>query len=454
MTALAPTLALDRLAEEAVSHLQTLLRFDTTNPPGNEIAAATYLREQLEAEGITTKIIEPLPGRASIWARLPGTGAQRPLMLVSHTDVVPVERERWTVDPFGGELRDGFIYGRGAVDMKQMTAIELTLMLDVARRVRAGESPPSRDLIFLAVADEERSGAHGMAWIAEHMPELLDAEYALNEGGGMAIDLGKQRIYLCEAAQKGSVHVTLRATGRPGHAAFPHQESAVVRLSQAISRLAATPLPIHVTKTARRFIRMVAHTQPQPQRAVFLQALNPLFSESVMNRMPDRDTANGLRAILHNTVSATILQAGSALNVIPGEAIANIDCRIIPGQTAESAAAEIRKRINDPNVAVEVDPHSPGYEFSSTTPLFAAISEAITRHEPGSIVAPYLFPAVSDSRFLAPRGVTSYGFVPHRPEPGIPSVQSLAHGHDERISVANVRFGTQILYDVLAAISK
>ena len=342
------TLNWDALVAEAKGHLQALLRCDTINPPGNEYLAAAYVREQLLAAGIEPRMIEPTPGRVSVWARLPGTGTARPLLLVSHTDVVPVERDRWTADPFGGEERDGFIYGRGAVDMKDMLALELTLFLHFARLAKTNGPQLSRDLILLAVADEEDGGTHGMAWIVDHMPELVEAEYALNEGGGMGIDFGKQRVYLCEMAQKGAIRVTLRARGEPGHAALPHNESAVARLAHALSRITAGPLPMHVIPTTRRFIQAIAATQPQPKRSVFLQVLNPLLSESVLKTLPDRNVANALRALLHNTASPTILQAGSALNVIPSEATAQLDCRIVPGQTVTTLTNELRARIGDP----------------------------------------------------------------------------------------------------------
>jgi acetylornithine deacetylase/succinyl-diaminopimelate desuccinylase-like protein len=447
------SLAIDAeaLTAEARRHLIALLRYDTTNPPGNEYLAAAYLRDQLAEVGITAQWIEPAPGRVSLAALLPGSGAQRPLLLVSHTDVVPVERDKWTADPFGGEERDGFIFGRGAVDMKDMLALELALFRHFARLAQDGKRRLSRDLVLLAVADEEDGGALGMRWIVEHMPELLDAEYALNEGGGTTLDMGGHRLYLCEMAQKGSIRVTLRAQGQPGHAAIPHGDQAVAHLARAIERLTSAPLPMHIIPTVRRFIHTIAATQPQPQRALLLQTLNPWLSESVLARMPDKNVANGLRAFLHNTATPTLLRAGTALNVIPSEATVQVDCRIIPGTTPESLAGEIRRRIGDSAIAVETEPSSPGYEMQPT-PLFNAIQAAISRHDPGAGVAPYLFPAVSDSRFLAPRGITAYGFVPHQPEPGVPPVQSLAHGHDERVSVANLGFGLRVLHDVIQGI--
>ena len=447
------TLDWEALIQETKRHLQALLRCDTTNPPGNEALAAAYIREQLVAEGIEPRLIEPAPGRVSVWARLPGSGISRPLLLVSHTDVVPVERDQWHVDPFGGEERDGFIYGRGAVDMKGMLAMELTLFLHFTRQAQVSDQRLDRDLLLLSVADEEVGAKYGMSWIVENEPELVDAEYALNEGGGMGVDFGKQRVYLCEMAQKGSIHITLLAKGAPGHASIPHGDSAIARLAKALTRITSAPLPMRIIPTSRRLIELIAATQTQPRRSLLLQVMNPLLSERVLGLLPDQDTANALRAMLHSTASPTLLQAGTALNVIPGEATAQLDCRIVPGETVETLTAALRKRIRDPKVAVEADSFSPGYEMQ-ITPLFTAIQHAIATQEPGALVAPYLFPAVSDSRFLAPRGVTAYGFVPHRPEPGVPPVQSLAHGHDERVSIANLEFGLKVLHSVISEMSK
>ncbi len=440
------------LQHEAQGHLQALLRCDTTNLPGNEITAARYLHDRLEEEGIDSEIIEPAPGRASIWARVAGTGAKRPLMLLSHTDVVPVERERWSVDPFGGVEHDGFIYGRGAIDMKQMTAIQLTIMRQIARHIRAGGALPQRDLIFLAVADEERSGLLGMQWLVRHRPELLDVEYALNEGGGSSVMIGDREVFVLEAAQKGSAHITLRAEGAPGHASVPHDDNAILRLARALDHLGAGPLPLHVIPTTQRFFDVLAEVAPTPVANIFRLALQSERSEWALRQLPDEGIANSLRAMLHNTATPTMLAAGVALNVIPSTASAEIDLRLIPGQTPEMIVEEIATRIDDPRVAVEIDFHSPGYALPYATDLAEAISVAVSRHAPGSVVAPYLFPAVSDSRFLAPRGVIPYGFIPHRYEPGQPMAQAMAHGHDERISLANLAFGLRVLHDTIEAI--
>lgn len=444
----------DALTNEAVKHLQALIRCNTANSPGNEGPAISYIHERLIAEGIDARIIEPTPGRPNLWARLQGLGSKRPLLLLSHVDVVPVEREHWTVDPFGGEICDGYIYGRGAVDMKGMTAKQLTLFLYLSRRVNETGEPLDRDLILLVVADEEHNSTHGMAWIAEHEPALLDAEYALNEGGGFTLNLRGQRIYVCATAEKGRVLVTLRARGLPGHSAVPHNNHAITRLARALHRLAASPLPLHATTTVQQFIHALAQTQPQPKRLLLPQILNPLFSETVLRTLPDVSTANGLRAMLHNTASPTMLEAGTALNVIPSEAVAHLDGRIIPGQTVETLVQELRARVSDPHVEISTELIALGHESSADTELFRAIKTAIATHDPGAMVVPYLLPALTDSRFLVKRGVAVYGFDPMQPEPGWPGPLKMAHGHDERISVANIEFGLRVLYDAIMYIAR
>jgi acetylornithine deacetylase/succinyl-diaminopimelate desuccinylase-like protein len=454
MATLTTELNWDALTNEAVKHLQALIRCNTSNPPGNERPAINYIRGWLSAEKIDSRIIEPTSGRPSLWARLPGNGSRRPLLLLSHVDVVPVEAKHWTVEPFGGEIRNEYIYGRGAVDMKGMTAKELALFLHLARATKETGHRLDRDLILLAVADEEHNGTHGMAWIAEHEPALLDAEYALNEGGGFALDLEGQRIYVCAMAEKGRVLVTLRAAGSPGHGAVPHNNNAIVRLGRALHRLALAPLPLHATATMQQFVHALAAIQPQPRRTLFPRVLSPLFSEAILRTLPDENTANGLRAMLHNTASPTQFLAGTALNVIPSEAVAHLDGRIIPGQTAESFVQELRARINDPHITIEVELVSLGYENSADTELFSAIKTAIATHDPGAMVVPYLLPALTDSHFLVPKGVVAYGFDPMRPEPGWPSPLEMTHGHDERISIANIAFGLHVLYDAIMQVAK
>ncbi len=451
MTAVFPVLDWEALRAEAVRHLQALLRIDTTE---TETLAIQYLQEQLTAVGIDTRIIEPVPGRPSIWARLAGNGSKRPLLLLSHVDVVPVEREYWSVDPFGGEIKDGYIYGRGAVDMKCMTAKQLTLFLHFARQVKEHELLLSRDLIFMAVADEEHAGKYGMDWIVQHEPELVDAAFALNEGGGYAIEMGGTRFYLCEVAQKGRMYVTLHAHGRPGHGSVPHDDNAIVHLARALDKIGRAPLPMHVTKVARDVVETLASTQSRSRQILLRQVSNPLFSETILRRLPDKDVANGFRALLHNTVSPTVLQAGTptAMNVIPSEAHARLDVRIIPGQTAEALAEELRRRIADPRVSVEIEVDSLGHEHPGQTALFTAIQASMHRLDAHAVIVPYLFPALSDSRFLATRGVIAYGFDPMQPEAGWPQPQALAHSHDERISVSNMEFGTRVLHDIIMGI--
>ena len=257
---------MESAGDEVVSHLRALLRLDTRNPPGNENLAADYLRGVLARDDIDNVTVGPSPDRVSIVARLRGDGSAPPLLLMSHTDVVAVERDKWKQDPFGGAIVDGFIYGRGALDMKNMVAMELqTLLLLKRRGVRL-----KRDVIFLAAADEEVGGRQGAGWVVDHHPELIRAEFALNEGGGNAREVNGTLYYHVQTAEKGIQRFRLRARGSPGHGSVPRDDNAVLTLAATILRLRAHPLPIHLTATTRAYIEGLAAAQPEPLRSQFL----------------------------------------------------------------------------------------------------------------------------------------------------------------------------------------
>src|SRR5438876_309204 len=241
------------LNEECIRHLQALIRLDTSNPPGIEIIAARYIQQQLEAEGIPCEIAESAPGRANLRAVLRGDGTARPLLLMSHLDVVPAEPEFWTHPPFSGEIVDGYVWGRGATDMKQWTAWHLSIFLSLAR---AGV-PLKRDIVLLCTADEEDGSYMGIGWLAKHLPHWLDAEYGLSEGGGGEIQAGGRTFFPCRVAEKGVCRFHLRAHGSPGHASRPHRDNAIVKLGAALEHIGSNDLPLHATDTVRRALEEV-----------------------------------------------------------------------------------------------------------------------------------------------------------------------------------------------------
>ena len=431
--------------EEVTGYLQDLIRLDTTNPPGNEILAADYLAGVLRREGIEPQVTESVPGRGNVTARL--AGGPGPLMLLGHTDVVAAEPEKWTHPPFGGELHDGVVWGRGALDMKNMVAVELMVFLMVVRQGVALR----RDLIFAATADEEAGkGDHGVGWLLDRFPEQVEAPFVLTEGGGGDFRIGGQRFYACQTGQKGICRFRMVAKGLPGHGSRPHAENAVVRLSGAVAGLGEAELPMHPSRTLRAFLAGIAETQDAQTAALLRDVLHPERSEAALDALPlDGETISGLRALLRNTASVTMLQAGQKINVIPTEATAWVDGRLAPGQTGEQFFEEIRP-FTGKDVIFEVDQYSPPLEADVDSPLYQTIVEVMGEHDPEAVVVPSISTGGTDAKHICPRrpGTQVYGFMPHRQAPGEEEM-NLIHGHDERASVENLVFATRVLYDVV-----
>jgi acetylornithine deacetylase/succinyl-diaminopimelate desuccinylase-like protein len=365
---------------------------------------------------------------------------------MSHTDVVAVEPEKWTHDPFAAEITDGFIYGRGALDMKHMVTMELMTML-LLKRVGV---PLKRDVIFMAAADEEVGGHNGAGWVAQNRPELIQAEYALNEGGGIAFEINGRRYYTVQTAEKGAARFRLRATGKPGHGSMPHDENAILKLAEVIGRLRNHQPPAHFSASFRGFVTGIASAQP-PEVAQMILAI--LASEDTADAAIDALPVDNLqklelRAMAHNTIAPTLLQAGSQINVIPSEAEVSLDARILPGWTTEMFLEEIRTIFGedidvefiDPDLALEADPASP---------LFDLIKDVVREHDPEATVIPTLIVGGTDAQRVAGLGIKVYGFAPEMSISGLNDLDRI-HGHDERINIRSLQWGTHVLYDVVA----
>jgi acetylornithine deacetylase/succinyl-diaminopimelate desuccinylase-like protein len=433
------------LMPECLRHLQALIRLDTSNPPGNEIRAARYIHEVLAEAGVEAEIVESEPGRANLRAVLKGDGTERPLLLMSHTDVVPVEPEFWSRPPFSGEVAEGYVWGRGAVDMKQWTSWHLTIFLDLVRR----GVTPKRDVVLLATADEEDGSYRGMRWIAEQMPYWLDAEYGLSEGGGGEMRVGERSFFTCRVAEKGACRFHIRAHGSPGHASRPHNDNALVKLGAALHRLGTTPLPLQVTPTVRGMLELMLEGE---HSGLIERLLNHDTFADALRESPFSSTVKlAINAQLHNTAAPTILHAaGARINVIPSTAQASVDGRTLPDATAESFSAEVRAVVGD-DVEVEVYEYWPGASSPFDTSLFRIMQE-VTYDLTGAAVVPYMATGASDARFAEPLGVAVYGFGPMREEPGA-SPTGLMHAHDERISLSNLELGLRALYGTVARIA-
>jgi len=407
----------DSFEREALETVRALIRCDTTNPPGNERVATDYLAARLGAEGLVPVVLEKEPARANLIARINGSGGASPLMLSSHTDVVPVEPAHWSRAPFGGQVADGCIWGRGAIDMKSKTAMDLGLMLALAR---AGVVL-NRDLIFAAVADEEAGSELGAHFLVERHPDLVRAGWVLNEAGGFTLHLGGRRYYPIQVAEKGYVTVRMTVSASPGHGSIPRSESAIAALAELIGRLDRTPLRTRVTPLMRRTL---------DQLGLDAQSAPPLF-----------------RAMIANTVAPTILRAGYKDNVIPGEASVVLDGRTLPGETAESLLGELREIVG-PEPALEVIKCAPPAEGSADTPLFKLIAHHVEAADPGARAIAWMLPGATDSKFYAQLGATCYGFAPVRIGPRMP-YGALYHGNDERIPVDGFLWGLRLYAEVV-----
>jgi acetylornithine deacetylase/succinyl-diaminopimelate desuccinylase-like protein len=431
---------------EVTGYLQGLIRIDTSNPPGNETLAARYIEEILQKEGLQPTVVESEPGRGNVLARLAG-GGEKTLMLLGHTDVVAVEPEHWTHPPFSGALIDGYVWGRGALDMKNMVAANLMVFLLLKRE---GVSL-DRDIVFAATADEEAGkGNHGPGWILDHRPELWDAPLIITEGGGSDFSVGDQRFYTCQTGQKGLCRLRVIARGTPGHGSMPHGNNAILKLSKALAGLEGAVLPAHICGSVQKFVEGIAEQRPEAEAATWRQVLDEAHCDEALAALPiDEEWRRELGAVLRNTASVTMLQSGSKINVIPGEATAWVDGRLAPGQTEESFVAELRAFIGE-DMGIEVDQYTPPLEADADTELFRVIQTVMGEREPGVPVLPYLMPAGTDAKHIMPRRPETqiYGFMPYRQKPGEEEMK-LIHGHDERTAVEELLFATKVLYEVV-----
>jgi len=437
----------DAVVAEAVGWFKELLRIDTTNPPGNERPAAEMLSRILGAEGIEHQIVESEPTRASLVARLRGSGKKGPLLLNGHLDVVPVDREHWQQDPFGGAEAEGCIWGRGAIDMKNMVAMSL-MALVLMKRLKV---PLDRDIILAAVADEEAGSRKGALFLVERHPELVRADYVLNEVGGHTLHLGNKRFYPIQVSEKGLCWFEIMAEGEPGHGSMPHPHNAVVRLARAIAALGNVRLPQHNTKVVEGFLRTLARGAPFPQNRLLPLLLNPALASTLLDAIQkiNLDQAIGLNAMLRNTTSPTILSAGKKVNVIPSTASAQIDGRVIPGQTVQDFLSEV-ERVIGPGLRINVLEQHDGTVFGTETPLYEAICGVLGRHDPGCVPVPYMIPGFTDSFAYARLGATCYGFSPVRLGPDL-NFTRMYHGHNERIPVEGFAWGVRVLFEVVSS---
>jgi len=449
--------AADDLVNLSVELLCDLVRLDTSNPPGNEIIAARYLADRFAAEGLAPQIIEPSAGRGNIIVRLPAghDPASDPdqaiagLLLLSHLDVVPAEPASWTWPPFAAEIEDGYIWGRGTIDTKNLTAIEAAVVI-MAKRLGV---PLRKDIVFAATANEESGGDWGARWLADHQLDLIRAEAAINEGGGVGVHIAGKLLYTLQTAEKAPCPVTITAAGMPGHASTPTEDNPIVTLSRALVAIGSRRLPVHITDTYRQFVETLAKCLPGPMGEAAKCLLDPNLADTMIAQVAgDPGQAATMRAMIRNTATPTVVQAGYKVNVIPGAATAQIDCRLLPGSSPTTLLAELNEVLAAAGLSGTVELSAaevtaPSMESPFTHPLVETIAATIASRAAGASLVPFMVPGATDGRYLRPKGIPVYGFCPMPPG----EEYGRAHGHDERISLAGLRFGAVTLWDIVNA---
>jgi acetylornithine deacetylase/succinyl-diaminopimelate desuccinylase-like protein len=427
------------LRDEAVQLLQELIRLNTVNPPGNETLAAELLRDYLEPFGVQCELYAREPERANLVARIPGRGEGPSLLLLSHTDTVLADPAEWAVDPWSGDLRDGEVWGRGALDMKSQVAANAVTIASLARE----GFRPAGDLIFAATADEELGEgiSYGLEWLCEAHPEAVRCDYAVNEGGGDRVEIGGRVLYLCSTAEKRSSPFVLHVHGRSGHGSMPGiADNALVKAARLITLLGEFAPEPRLLPETEGFLAAITDRVPPPGDALAVAlGVDPVAAEMV-------------EPLLGLTVSPTMIEASTKRNVIPGRCEVTVDCRLLPGQTEEEAEGVIRDWLGADSYDLEWRGGQGGTRSALATPLWSAVERFVEGLEPGARLAPICVAGFTDSHWLREAfGAVAYGFFPMRtmtPE----LAARLIHSADERIPVEDVGLGVDFLRNVAQAV--
>ena len=425
------------LRDEVVELLQRLIRLDTVNPPGNETAAAELLRDYLAESGVESELYAKVPERANLVARLPGRGEGPSLLFLSHTDTVLADPSEWRVDPWSGELRDGEVWGRGALDMKGEVAVSAVTIASLARE----GFEPAGDLIFVAAADEEVGQGHGLPWLCDNHPDAVRADYALNEGAGERIELAGRAFYVCSTAEKMSSPFRLRVHGRAGHASMPGiADNALVKAAGLIERLTAYKPPLQMGPETDALTRAVAGTRLEADEALALaRELDPVVAEM-------------LEPVLSLTVSPTMISASERRNVIPSVCEVVVDCRLLPGQTQAEAEQILRDVLGDGDYELEWIEGRGGTRSPLETPFWDAIEGFVGVVDPEATLVPICVAGFTDSHWLREAfGTVAYGFFPMRAMDARVAAR-LIHSADERIAVDDLELAVDCFRHVARAV--
>ncbi len=423
--------------DEATAYLADLIRFDTTNPPGNELECAEYLADLLAKEGIEPEVLESEPGRANVISRLRGDGSKKPLLLMSHLDVVPADESRWDAPPFSGEIRDGSLWGRGTLDTKGLTAMHMMAMFLLKRQ----EAPLKRDIIIMANADEEAGGRLGAGWVVDNHFDKIEAEFALNEGG-FGMEINGKTLILCTNAEKGMTWAKLTAKGRPGHGSLPHNDNATLHMSRAINNISKYRPRITVTDTFRNFIKGICKLDARGHLLKFVD--KPGIGRLVLKLVKDEH----VKVMVQTTITPTTIKGGVKVNVIPDHCELALDCRIVPGITRDDLERTILDLADSDKIRLDFEVFSAASESPIDTELFSTIEQVIAANHPDSVLSPFMLPGGTDSRFVRAKGIPAYGLMPF-----VFSKEDIAsiHGDNEKISIENFSQGLRTMYRVIAA---
>ncbi len=438
-TAAAQAVDLEQLQADAVRLTQEYLRLNTVNPPGNEVLGAEFFADVFDREGIAWDTVSSAPGRSNIWARLEG-GDEPALLLLHHMDVVSADETRWEVDPFGGIERDGYIYGRGALDTKTLGILHMQAFLALHQM----NVPLRRDVVFLATADEEAGGFYGAGWILENRPDVTDGVGLVLNEFGMGLREGDRPVFRVAVAEKVPAWLQLTATGTPGHGSMPRVSSAVTRLLRALSGIERYEFEPRIVSVVDDYFSAIAPSAESPWRERFSNMDETVGNRDALLELQLNDP--GLHALTRNTCSITMLEGSDKINVVPTQASAELDCRLLPDQDPEAFLDLLRTIINDGSVELEtIMVFSPAVTPTDTE-LFRTIEEVVAQHYEGAVVAPSVSSGFTDSHFFRERGISSYGFAPF-----LISADDMGgvHGNNERISAENVEKGTEMMLEIV-----
>ncbi|MCW3999591.1 MAG: M20/M25/M40 family metallo-hydrolase [Candidatus Bathyarchaeota archaeon] len=442
---------LTEVQEEITSLLSELISINTTNPPGNETHAAQFIADYLAKDGFKCEIIESAPGRGSLITRLKGTGEKPNLLLLSHLDVVAANPAEWTVEPFAGTVKDGYVYGRGAIDMKGMMAVELVTL----RLLKRNGVPIKGDVVLAATADEERGGEEGAGYLLRNHKEKLWCPYVLNEGGGLAIPQNGVNVYPVQTAEKGILWFKIKAKGTPGHGSTPNMaDNALVRINKVITKLSEYHAPTIYVSTLKEVLGEVAKNNPALKETITRLLNNPQQSDQILKELAQKDKslAQEIWPRTKTTITPTIVKGGIKENIIPSECEVTFDCRVLPGQSVDETLTLIKsmlQELDDGKLSYEIIQMHDGSESTTQTPLYQAISSTLRDLEPNCGVTPNLTTGGTDSRFFRETGSVCYGFHPMRPDEPNDELEKRMHGIDERITVENLVFGVSVFYEAV-----